>query len=186
MLATCRARPSASSSSPRHARGKRVLLDWPRSARPMRRTLLQELRVDQSDATEDERPIGCRAPPRGGTRFRQPLERLARHPHRRYNPLLDEWLLVSAARTQRPWQGREEAPPVRPAVRTTRAATCARAINAANGQTESGLPARRSSSRTTSRRSFRTRPTSASKTDCSGRRSRPGRAGCCASRAGTT
>jgi UDPglucose--hexose-1-phosphate uridylyltransferase len=37
------------------------------------------------------------------------VERLARHPHRRYNPLLDEWLLVSAARTQRPWQGREEA-----------------------------------------------------------------------------
>jgi UDPglucose--hexose-1-phosphate uridylyltransferase len=40
-----------------------------------------------------------------------PVERLARYPHRRYNPLLDEWLLVSAARTQRPWQGQEEAPP---------------------------------------------------------------------------
>jgi UDPglucose--hexose-1-phosphate uridylyltransferase len=29
-------------------------------------------------------------------------------PHRRYNPLLDEWVLVSAGRTQRPWLGRRE------------------------------------------------------------------------------
>lgn len=32
-------------------------------------------------------------------------------PHRRYNPLLDEWVLVSPHRTQRPWQGQEEPPP---------------------------------------------------------------------------
>ncbi|MFI5054135.1 MAG: UDP-glucose--hexose-1-phosphate uridylyltransferase, partial [Acidimicrobiia bacterium] len=31
-------------------------------------------------------------------------------PHRRYNPLADEWILVSAARTRRPWQGLQEAP----------------------------------------------------------------------------
>ncbi|MBS1723089.1 MAG: UDP-glucose--hexose-1-phosphate uridylyltransferase [Armatimonadetes bacterium] len=29
-------------------------------------------------------------------------------PHRRYNPLLREWVLVSPHRTQRPWQGRTE------------------------------------------------------------------------------
>jgi UDPglucose--hexose-1-phosphate uridylyltransferase len=32
----------------------------------------------------------------------------ARDPHRRFNPLLDEWVLVSAARTQRPWLGAVE------------------------------------------------------------------------------
>ena len=32
-------------------------------------------------------------------------------PHRRYNALTDEWLLVSADRTSRPWLGRVEAPP---------------------------------------------------------------------------
>lgn len=31
-------------------------------------------------------------------------------PHRRYNPLTDEWVLVSAGRTRRPWQGQEDAP----------------------------------------------------------------------------
>ena len=33
-------------------------------------------------------------------------------PHRRYNPLLDEWVLVSPHRLERPWQGQvEKAPP---------------------------------------------------------------------------
>ncbi len=31
------------------------------------------------------------------------------HPHRRHNPLTDEWALVSPHRTQRPWQGQREA-----------------------------------------------------------------------------
>jgi UDPglucose--hexose-1-phosphate uridylyltransferase len=33
---------------------------------------------------------------------------LTRHPHRRYNPLTQEWLLVSPQRTDRPWQGQIE------------------------------------------------------------------------------
>jgi UDPglucose--hexose-1-phosphate uridylyltransferase len=32
----------------------------------------------------------------------------SRLPHRRYNPLSDEWVLVSPQRTQRPWQGQVE------------------------------------------------------------------------------
>lgn len=33
------------------------------------------------------------------------------HPHRRYNPLTGEYVLVSPHRTKRPWQGRQERPP---------------------------------------------------------------------------
>jgi UDPglucose--hexose-1-phosphate uridylyltransferase len=36
----------------------------------------------------------------------------AEHPHRRYNPLADRWVLVSPHRTQRPWQGARDAVPV--------------------------------------------------------------------------
>jgi UDPglucose--hexose-1-phosphate uridylyltransferase len=36
----------------------------------------------------------------------------AEHPHRRFDPLLCEWVLVSPHRTQRPWQGQIE--PVQP------------------------------------------------------------------------
>ncbi len=33
------------------------------------------------------------------------------HPHRRYNPLLDEYVLVSPHRMKRPWQGKQETIP---------------------------------------------------------------------------
>ena len=32
----------------------------------------------------------------------------ADHPHRRYNPLADQWILVSPHRAKRPWQGQQE------------------------------------------------------------------------------
>jgi UDPglucose--hexose-1-phosphate uridylyltransferase len=38
------------------------------------------------------------------------MQEVFRGPHRRFDPLTDQWILVSSARTQRPWLGREEAP----------------------------------------------------------------------------
>ena len=32
------------------------------------------------------------------------------HPHRRFNPLIRQWVLVSPHRAKRPWQGAQETP----------------------------------------------------------------------------
>jgi UDPglucose--hexose-1-phosphate uridylyltransferase len=42
---------------------------------------------------------------------RRAVARAMLQPHRRYNPLVDDWLLVSPERTSRPWLGRKEAAP---------------------------------------------------------------------------
>ena len=52
--------------------------------------------------------------PRAGRPGRSSLARLAGEPHRRYNPLIDDWVLVSAGRTRRPWLGAEEPEQERP------------------------------------------------------------------------
>ena len=49
---------------------------------------------------------GVRRRPAGATR--------ATWPHRRYDPLLDRWVLVSVGRTRRPWHGTRETQPCAP------------------------------------------------------------------------
>lgn len=50
----------------------------------------------------------------------------AEHPHRRYDPLSDTWLLVSPHRAKRPWQGAEDVPDVtRPPVHDPACYLCA-------------------------------------------------------------
>lgn len=46
------------------------------------------------------------------------------HPHRRYNALTGEWVLVSPQRTQRPWQGQQVVPEVKPAAYDPDCALC--------------------------------------------------------------
>jgi len=50
-------------------------------------------------------------PPTAARATATSVDALATRPHRRYNPLLDEWVLVSADRNRRPSVGRREGPP---------------------------------------------------------------------------
>src|SRR3984957_18905025 len=51
----------------------------------------------------------ARTPPRpyAHTPIRPPMSP-TQYPHRRYNALTGDWILVSPQRTQRPWQGKQE------------------------------------------------------------------------------
>ena len=91
---------------------------------------------------------------RGRPRRRSP--RLAGEPHRRYNPLTDEWVLVSAGRTRRPWLGRRGAGagPRRPDLRPRLLPVPGQ--HPRERERQPATTRRRSSSPTTSRRSVRT------------------------------
>ncbi len=57
-----------------------------------------------------ERPRAAPGQPPGRRRYAEDMAiDLTRDPHRRFNPLTQEWVLVSPQRTQRPWQGHVEA-----------------------------------------------------------------------------
>ena len=60
---------------------------------------------------------------------------LAGDPHRRYDPLDDSWVLVSAGRTKRPWQGATEPEPVEARPRYDPACYLCPGNTRANGET---------------------------------------------------
>ena len=111
-----------------------------------------------------------------------PMPLLPKTPHRRHNPLLDEWVLCSPHRLQRPWQGQVE--DGRRRRTTTRRATCPGNLRA-NGERNPAIPPP-SRSTTTSPRPSRERPPGRRRGRSSSRSRRRGGGGRYASRPATT
>ena len=124
--------------------------------------------------------------PTDPTADRAALARLAGEPHRRYNPLIDEWVLVSAGRTRRPWLGAEEPEQERAGLRFDPDCYLCPGNVRANGNVNPDYRGDVRLHRTTSRRSGRTPRSRRSTTGCCAPRASAARAGSCASRRGTT
>src|ERR1700721_910538 len=65
------------------------------------------------------------------------LGNLYQDPHRRFNPVTRDWVLVSPHRADRPWRGRVESASSAPALTTIQPAIC---VPATNGQAERATP----------------------------------------------
>lgn len=76
-----------------------------------------EIRAEGASQEEEARPAGSFSSPIPQAFPKGMHSSFANAPHRRYNPLTNEWILVSPQRTQRPWLGQvEKLPPeTRPA-----------------------------------------------------------------------
>ena len=111
----------------------------------------------------------------------------SRDPHRRWDPLRGEWVLVSPGRTDRPWQGSAEPPERRCAVSVRPGLLPVPGQHPRERRAQPGLRRTRSCSRTTSRPSGRRPPTppGARAAACCGRRGSVARAASCASRRAT-
>ena len=114
------------------------------------------------------------------------IARLAGEPHRRYNPLIDEWVLVSAGRTRRPWLGAEE--PEQEAGRPAYDPDCYLCPGniRANGDVNPDYPETFVFTNDFAALRPDTSDRRRSTTACSGRRASADRAGWCASRRATT
>ncbi len=102
---------------------RRRVADEP-DAKPFEPARRQQARQSwyHTHAADYTKPPACRTPAGSGSdpgltpigvccgSMPTPGSPLLAGPHRRYNPLLDEWVLVSPHRLERPWQGQVESP----------------------------------------------------------------------------